>query len=300
MPRLEGDEPDTLPSGTLSGKALGLARQPASIINIQGMKPAAAVRKLGEAFQANPSLRTAFLENSRAAAVMGNCPKSRKNFRSGVTLWCSFVKALHGQEEAGWPPRLDDMLAWTHSFTCLGTFCNYEGQVRTAAIALGLPVPAACDPALKRARGAIAKRMLSAPRPKVFLQRSTVFNMLAVDTEMLGMLWVASYVFLLRVPSEALPMAKGGEGVVGQSVLSLVDPTTVELRLGCRKNKPRGERLRRSCSCRDSGRHPMCPVHALWHAFFAKLEPGAQPWAHLAPRAVISHIRGTLTRLQVG
>ena len=72
-------------------------------------------------------MRATFLENSRAAAVMGNCPKSRESFRSGVSLWCSFAKALHGREEAGWPPRLDDMIAWTHSFACLGTFCNYEG-----------------------------------------------------------------------------------------------------------------------------------------------------------------------------
>lgn len=123
--------------------------------------------------------------------------------------------------------------------------------------------------------------------------------MIAVDPAVFGMLWMASYVFLLRVPSEGLPMARGGEGVTGQSVLSLVDPTTVELKLASRKNKPRGERLRRSCSCRGSGKHPMCPVHALWHDFFANLEPGAQPWVHLAPRDVISSIRDTLTRLQV-
>ena len=40
-------------------------------------------------------------------------------------------------------------------------------------------------------------------------------------------------------------------------------------------------------------------MHSLWHGFFAHLQPGEQPWAGLAPGAVNTHLRRTLTRLEV-
>ena len=48
----------------------------------------------------------------------------------------------------------------------------------------------------------------------MFLQRTHVRNLIAAvanghETERFAMLWLAAYVFLLRVPSEALPMMRG-------------------------------------------------------------------------------------------
>ena len=65
-------------------------------------------------------------------------------------------------------------------------------------------------------------------RPRMFLQRTHVRNMLAAvgtgyETERFAMLWLMAYVFLLRVPSEALPMEKGefGKPSDGQAVFYL-------------------------------------------------------------------------------
>ena len=62
----------------------------------------------------------------------------------------------------------------------------------------------------------------------MFLQRSHVRNLLAAvvtgyETEQFAMLWLMAYVFLLRVPSEALPVERGEAGVSsdGQAVLFL-------------------------------------------------------------------------------
>ena len=52
------------------------------------------------------------------------------------------------------------------------------------------------------------------------------------------MLWLAAYVFMLRVPSEALPMMKGGDGVSGHSALRLESSSCVVLHLKSRKNRP--------------------------------------------------------------
>ena len=48
----------------------------------------------------------------------------------------------------------------------------------------------------------------------MFIQKAMVFNMVAVaslqpSSMCHAKLWVAAYVFLLRVPSEALPMMRG-------------------------------------------------------------------------------------------
>ena len=128
---------------------------------------------------------------------------------------------------------MDGLLEWSNLFRCLGTFANYVGHVRTACVALGLEMPPASDPALQRAKGAIVKRMLFTKRcaavscvahcfppsacfhrPRMFLQRTHVRNLIAavatgVESEKFAMLWLMAYVFLLRVPSEALPMVRG-------------------------------------------------------------------------------------------
>ena len=143
-------------------------------------------------------------------------------------------------------------------------------------------------------------------RPKMFLDRAYVYNMVlgvnrGIEQQSFAMLWLASYQFMLRVPSEAVPMMRGGEAVQGHSVLTLESDNCVVLRLKSRKNRPQGATIKRFCSCKqDSAEaHPLCCVHSLWHGFFAHLQPGEQPWAGLAPGAVNTHLRRTLTRLEV-
>ena len=143
-------------------------------------------------------------------------------------------------------------------------------------------------------------------RPKMFLDRAYVYNMVlgvnrGIEQQSFAMLWLASYQFMLRVPSEAVPMMRGGDAVQGHSVLFLESDNCVVLRLKSRKNRPQGATIKRFCSCKqDSAEaHPLCCVHSLWHGFFAHLQPGEQPWAGLAPGAVNTHLRRTLTRLEV-
>ena len=159
----------------------------------------------------------------------------------------------------------------------------------------------------------------------MFLQRTHVRNMLVavtrgIKTERFAMLWLMAYVFLLRVPSEALPMEKGKASEVpssGQAVfylevskraycIALKQPTcrvlcqdakTVRLDLKSRKNRQAGSVLRRVCCC--SSMPEMCPVHVLWHSFFAKLEVGERPWADVSAGDALAHLRETLRLLLV-
>ena len=166
--------------------------------------------------------------------------------------------------------------------------------------------PAAAEPVLRRARGAIAKRMLASTRAKRFIQRSCVLKIVegvavGACSRALAMLWLAAYTFMLRVPSEGLPMARGADGFAGHSVLTLESDTCVVLRLQSRKNRPQGAVIKRGCICKEANVncHSLCPVHTLWHKFFAPLRPGSRPWAHLSPSAANQQLRATLRTLGV-
>ena len=77
-----------------------------------------------------------------------------------------------------------------------------------------------------------------------------------------ALLFLLAYVFLLRLPSEALPvrLTSGGAHVEGQAVLE-VREGSLELRLWRRKNRPEGSTLTRGCWCRES--RATCPLHVL-------------------------------------
>ena len=78
-----------------------------------------------------------------------------------------------------------------------------------------------------------------------------------------ALLYALAYTFLLRVPSEALPMVvgKSGQPCSEKSVLYLENDDTLVLELSSRKNKPQGSKLIRKCCC---VKHPAsCAVHLM-------------------------------------
>ena len=149
------------------------------------------------------------------------------------------------------PPAFNDMLKCSNTFRCKLTFGNYLGYVRTGCLIVGAPTDVFRDVALKRAKMAIGKRGQFVPRVKLFVQRKSLVKIIDIATRLqdrnAAMLFLAAYVFLLRVPSEGLPMRKGGDGIdneTHQSVIAL-EGEEVVLRLARRKNRPLGSVLRR-------------------------------------------------------
>ena len=141
----------------------------------------------------------------------------------------------------------------------------------------------------------------------MFLQAVVVRNIvIAVDrfkigTRRLAMLWLVSYQYLLRVPSEALKLCRGEPGYTSPAgasgMIYLDDDGVLCMKLKSRKNRPEGSLLRRSCSCRA---HPqMCVVHELWWSYMEQHELGAQPWADITPSAARDELRRTLAALDV-
>ena len=76
-----------------------------------------------------------------------------------------------------------------------------------------------------------------------------------------ALLFLFAYTFLLRLPSEALPVVRGP--VDTSDTHAVIEPSndSLVLKLKRRKNKPEGSTLRRTCWCSKSPR--ACPVHVL-------------------------------------
>ena len=290
----------------LASKALVALDTPQFFADISGLTPCVATRYLRETMPMDAQGRLEWCRQAKIAAILGSCPKSRKSFASGIKHWISFAEQVLGGRNMAFPPSLEGILVWSHTFRCVGTFANYYGYLRSACLVLEIePLPAS-HPAIHRAKTAIVKRMLWTSKPKMFLQRSLMRNMvLAVDrnleTQQFAMLWLVAYWFLLRVPSEALPMQKGSvddpDSMNGQSVLFIETDKMVCLRLKSRKNSLSGTTLRRACSCEACKR--TCPVHVLWYEFFDHMDAGEKPWFGVSANAAIMHLRNTLDELKV-
>ncbi len=150
------------------------------------------------------------------------------------------------------PPSLDTLLAWSTLFRSGGTWANYAGYVRTACIIVNASTQARClchlgpaqarlvcqvfdSPALKRARDSVAKAQNFVKRPRLFIQRWFMWHFahaslgallrhraqvermlqwctLHVEYAKFGALFLLTYAFLLRLPSEALPVKAGRRG----------------------------------------------------------------------------------------
>ena len=290
---------------SLAERAVNAADAPQVVLDVTGLTPCQALVKLKEALPHDKVERTQWCNDARVSAVLGSCPDSRSSFKSGIRNYNKFCHELYGSSDAGYPPTVDGIVLWSLTFQCVGTFANYLGFLRGACIALVLEVPQVDHPAVKRAKVGIIKRMLFSPKPRMFLQRTLVRNLVLrtnhahIDWKF-AMLWCVAYWFLLRVPSEALPMTRGVDKSScpnAQSVIFLEADGTLCLRLKKRKNKLSGSLLKRSCSCRAC-KHT-CPVHVVWDLFFKLLEVGCQPWATVSAGEANKQLRLDLQTMAV-
>ena len=108
-----------------------------------------------------------------------------------------------------------------------------------------------------------------------------VRTLVCPETRELAMLFLAAYVFLLRVPSEALPMATQASNSTGAAVpVFTLRGNMVELWLPKRKNRRSPSTQFRPCWCKKC---PLtCPVHVLG-AYMTQFPSGTQPFLGITP-----------------
>ena len=182
------------------------------------------------------------------------------------------------------PPSLNVLLAWSLLFRSGGTLRNYFAFVKTGCLVCGVSTEVFDHPALIKARATCDKLGGFKKRAPLWLQRAHV-EMLVLQSKTrpelhaYAMLFLLAYAFLLRVPSEAIPVMAGS----GECCLEL-EGSQLVLCLKRRKNRPGGSRLVRSCWCSESA--STCPVHMLGPMLASTekgkpLFPGISAWEAL-------------------
>ena len=243
----------------------------------------------------------AWAEKARIDAIMDGCKKSMPSVRSGVRCYIAFAKTLLRKSFGDiFPPSVDDLLVWSTCFRCDATFSNYLGYVRTWCLVERLSTAAFSEPAIKRAKASIRKRGLHKRRKKMFLQHALV-KMIVEKRKCdhrYSMLYLLAYIFMLRLPSEALPAVCGNIGIAdsGEPAVIYLDKDVLCLRLKCRKNKQNGSLLKRECWCNSCP--ATCPVHRLW-PYLLSHGVGQKPFAGITAANALTRLRCCLSELRV-
>jgi hypothetical protein len=222
-------------------------------VNVAGCGPRLAVRSLATSLPSRCQRRN-WAAEARVHAIMGSVMGSRESALSGMRAWAAYHYGFLQRSWLTWPPQLDDLLSWSRLFRNPKTFGNYLSYVRLACELVKVSVAVFEHPSLKRAKRAIAKRRLSQPRKPMFVRLNMVRQMVLRGAEQperreLLMLVLASYVFLLRVPSEALPMAAHAAAPGQERPVFRAHRDSVELWLPKRKNRLMPTSIWRKCWC---------------------------------------------------
>ena len=275
-----GQEYHAPPASDLPGELVdgALARFGASRAGVSA-GPRAAISDL-QAVLGSESERQEWIDSAWNAAVLGNNLHTRASIKAGLRCWFAFsVAVLHVRADRALPPSVRGLVSWSLVFKCAGTFANYVSHVKIGCLLAGVPIDVFEHPVVKRARAAVASRGLHASRPRHFVRHALLERLVrlasaAAAAEQWRYLWIVAYAFLLRVPSEAIPLRAGDPGVPAAWQAGLfVHGEEMRLRLRTRKNRRQGSLLSRRCWCADSS--ATCPVHALgpWLARHRRGEP---------------------------
>ena len=239
-----------------------------------------------------------WVERARIAAIAGSCPRSHKELQSAARAYTDFAYKVQCFRL---PPSMDMLLAWSNVFKCSKTFQNYVTHLRTAMQLMGLNTGEMYGGLLKKAGNAIEKRCGRRPRKPMFLGFGLVVKLVQQAAGgdgrqlALAMCFLTCYTFLLRMPSECLPIQVASGNATDETAQAVVaiEQDCIVLRLLRRKNMEHGSVLKRSCWCKSC--RITCPVHVLGK-YLAAQGPGCRPFDAFDQRSVLQGLR---TRLQI-
>jgi hypothetical protein len=244
-----------------------------------------------------------WVEHSVRNIVLRSAGASLASAKSALRGWAAFADIVLHARGRHLPPAAKDLAAWSQLFRCPGTFTNYCAYLRLGCDVLGLDSSSMDGPLLRRAKSALKKR---APPPKArkFIREELLRKLLELARQegdcVSAMLYLTAYMFLLRVPSEGLPLTTGGnpEEVLGDGAHSCSGVINDELvlRLAKRKNRVHGSTLRRACLC--STKQWLCPVHVLG-TWLAAMPQGSRPFIHINAQAARQGLRKRLLHLGI-
>ena len=263
------------------GMALERARERLELPpNFEQLGPAARLKVLRDSTADREDIKS-FLHHGSRVNILKKVERSLGPVASGLQGYLNFCELLH---VSPFPPRASTLVNWSTLFTAGRTFQAYLSHVKTACLVAGYDTSCFTPEVLAAARG--LKNSLHRGSQSInYIWKESLLKIIAREdlSHEFSRLCFISYVFLLRVPSEALPLVRAfpDEDVTAKS-RPLDSPALIDLRrvdgtlklvikLDSRKNIRGGAVLSRPCLCaRESfGKGSICPVHTLWPAIRA-------------------------------
>ena len=259
--------------------------------------PRAACRQLA-AMHRTDGERERWLRGAWFTSLTQLAPASKRSFCSAWRAWLEFAENFGGDAACQLPPRLGFLLAWANCFDNARTYSIYVAHLRRACLLSVRSVEVFAHPAVREARAGIERRRARPRRVPRFIQRDALRAVAsACDAGRVArcdfMLMLFSYVFLLRVPSEAVPAVFAGPRLAAGGTHSVAfDGVRVIFRLAQRKNlRQGGPAMSRVCWC--SACTATCPVHVLG-SYLQSLPPGSRLFPGLRPGSAITIFRECL------
>lgn len=266
-----------------------------------GPRAAIAVCSRWQAIQPVPT--TWWCEMERARAILQPCAASLPSLRSGLRCWKYFCLRVLNHAHVQLPPSANDVAAWSALFRCRGTFQNYLCYLKVGCLLVGADTGVFSSALVSRAKSAVRARRDFVPREKLFLQHDVVRRLVRAaggesSARGYSMLYLFAYCFLLRTPSEALPVVtlsdKSHAHAFHSAVYCADEEITLYLRR--RKNRPGGSVLTRRCWCAEY--RDTCPVHVLG-AFFKGKRPGEKVFHGVTAALALQELRSMLHELGI-
>ena len=219
-----------------------------------------------------------------------------------MRTWFWFYSVFLRRKGNAFPPAIDDLLAWSCVFRHPGTFNNYVGYVKLGCELVGVSTNVFKHTSLARARKAVVKKQAFVARAPKFIHldmvKQIVEHVTASGDRAFAMLCLAAYAFLLRLPSEALPIVVHTRLTTEHRERPLLTTVDGTIRLGLRRRKNRltPSVLVRSCWCKQC--KVTCPVHVLG-AYVDALPAGAQPFGAYKAGSALAALRKVLGEVRV-
>ena len=240
--------------------------------------------------------RDLWLALSKLEAICGGCQHSTiESTISGLRCWAAFANEIVGVPEGKeLPPSTAGLVAWSRVFRCKNTFQKYVGKVRVACLLAEVSTSSFEKSILERCSETIA-RTQAPPKQRTFIRHKLLEKLVSEATRQgdweSACLYVVTYAFMLRMPSEALPMRLHA----GSSAVSFSN-NTIQLSLARRKNLRFGSAMSRNCWCIKNTQ--TCPVHLLM-GYCERMADGQPLFPSCAAERVRANLRSRLCRLGV-
>ena len=272
--------------------------------------PAAKIRLI-ERIGAEHSSLIRFLNTGAQLNTLRQVQDSLRSVSVGIQCWASFCDLINCPY---FPPRAENVLRRSTFFKPVGTFGNYLAHLPKACQLLQIP-PTWMSCAVRGvAKGLENAQDLSLKFGNYMfkpLSRS-LMNHEPLRTEC-GRLFYLSYVFILRLPSEALPARRAAAGaslltrhpLPRQSVLGLRSmpdgQQCLVLKLRTRKHVRSGAVLFRPCFCSGAvlASAGICPIHDFWRIVVESYAQDSPLFPSLIKRNINRILKGALRSTHV-